>query len=109
MKKVLLALPAIALAFVAFAASSGQSAQAAEVNLKLRAGDGETGYAVNMFLPGSVYIRAGDTLTWDFGWDEPHSVTFGEPQGDPSAPSHPDAAVVEYDLRDERARLARDQ
>jgi plastocyanin len=96
MKKVLLALPALAVAFVAVFASSGQSAFAAPVTLKLRAGDGETGYSVNMFLPDPVYIRAGDTLTWEFRWDEPHSVTFGEITGDPSPPSHPGVAVVDY-------------
>jgi plastocyanin len=50
-----------------------------------------------MFLPESLFLRAGDTVTWNFVWDEPHSVTFGEPAGDPSAPSHPGQAVVEYD------------
>ena len=84
MRKVLLALPALAVAIAAVFASSGQSADAAEVNLKLHAGAGENGYSVNMFLPATTYIRAGDTLTWDFTWDEPHSVTFGQPQGDPT-------------------------
>ncbi len=97
MKKWLLALPALAVAMIAVFASSGQSVQAAAVTLKVRAGDGETGYAVNMFLPESVYIRAGDTITWDFVWDEPHSVTFGQIQGVPEAPTHPGTAVVEYD------------
>jgi plastocyanin len=97
MKRVLLALPALAIALAAFAVSTGQSAQAAPVTLKVRAGDGETGYAVNMFLPDSLYLRAGDTVTWDFVWDEPHSVTFGEIAGNPEPPSHPDVAVVDYD------------
>jgi plastocyanin len=97
MKKVLLALPALAIAVMAVFASTGQSAQAAAVTLKLRAGDGERGYSVNMFLPGTVYVNEGDTLTWEFKWDEPHSVTFGEITGNPEAPSHPDTAVVDYD------------
>lgn len=96
MKKVLLALPALAIALVAVFASAGQSAHAAEVTLRLRAGDGETGYSVNMFLPGTVYINENDTLVWEFPWDEPHSVTFGEIAGDPEGPSHPDTPVVEY-------------
>ena len=96
MKKVLLALPALAIAMMAVFASSGQSASAEEVTLRLRAGDGETGYAVNMFLPSPVYISPGDTLTWEFPWDEPHSVTFGEIAGNPEEPSHPDTPVVEY-------------
>ena len=97
MKKLLLALPALAIAMAAVFASSGQSAEAAAVSIKVRAGDGETGYAVNLFLPDSVFLRAGDTVTWDFTWDEPHSVTFGEIAGDPSGPSHPGVAVVEHD------------
>lgn len=97
MKKVLLALPALAIALMAVFASTGQSAQAAAVTLKVRAGDGQTGYAVNMFLPESIYLRAGDTVTWDFKWDEPHSVTFGEIAGNPELSSHPDTAVVDYD------------
>jgi len=96
-KKFLLVLPALAIAMVSVFASSGQSAQAAPVTLNVLAGDGETGYAVNMFLPESLYLRAGDTVTWDFVWDEPHSVTFGEIAGPPDAPSHPDVAVVDYD------------
>jgi plastocyanin len=97
MKKLLLALPALAIAMAAVFASTGQSVHAAAVSLKVRAGDGETGYAVNLFLPEDIYLRAGDTVTWDFVWDEPHSVTFGEIAGDPSAPSHPGTAVVDYD------------
>jgi plastocyanin len=97
MRKVLLALPALALAMVAVFASTENSAQAAAVTLKVRAGDGETGYAVNTFLPSSVYVRAGDTITWSFPWDEPHSVTFGEIQGNPEEPTNPDDAVVDYD------------
>ncbi len=97
MRKVLLALPALALAMVAVFASTGTSVQAAAVTLKVRAGDGETGYAVNTFLPASVYVRAGDTITWSFPWDEPHSVTFGAIQGNPEVPTNPDDAVVDYD------------
>lgn len=95
MRKVLLVLPALAVAIAAVFASSGQSAEAAAVNLNIRAGAGETGYAVNMFLPTSTYVRAGDTVTWSFTWDEPHSVTFGQPQGDPTAPAASNTA--EYD------------
>ncbi|MGE0599885.1 MAG: plastocyanin/azurin family copper-binding protein [Dehalococcoidia bacterium] len=97
MKRYLLALPALAIAMMVIFASTGQAVQAAAVSLNLRAGDGETGYSVNMFLPESVYIRPGDTLTWKFNWDEPHTVTFGTPAGDPTVPTNPDDAVVSYD------------
>lgn len=97
MRKLLLALPALAVALGAVFTSSGETAFADEVTLKVRGGDGETGYAVNLFLPDSVYVRAGDTVTWEWDWPEPHSVTFGEITGNPEGPSHPDVAVVEHD------------
>ncbi len=97
MRRVLLALPALAIGLAAVVTSSGNSVHAAEVSLKVTAGDGETGYAVNTFLPSSVYVRAGDTLTWEWDWPEPHSITFGEITGNPEPPSHPGVAVVEYD------------
>lgn len=31
------------------------------------------------FLPNEVWIRAGDSITWTFATDEPHSVTFLKP------------------------------
>lgn len=97
MKRGMLALPALAVAVLGVFASSGGSAVADEATINVRAGDGEVGYAVNTFLPQSVYLRVGDTVTWDFPWDEPHSVTFGEITGNPDAPSNPDEAVPEYD------------
>lgn len=97
MRRVLLAMPALAVAIAAVFTSSGETAFADEVTLKVRGGDGETGYAVNTFLPSSVYVRAGDTLTWEWDWPEPHSITFGEITGNPEGPSHPDVAVVEHD------------
>jgi len=103
MRRILLAVPALAVAMAAVFASTGNSAQAAAVTLQVRAGDGETGYAVNTFLPQSVYVRAGDTITWRFTWDEPHTVSFGDIQGNPEEPTNPDDAVVElrrYGLRE---------
>ena len=97
MKRGLLALPALAVAVLGVFASSGGSAVADEATINVRAGDGEVGYAVNTFLPQSVYLRVGDTVTWQFPWDEPHSVTFGEITGNPDVPSNPDEAVPEYD------------
>ena len=63
----------------------GQASAAATYNLK--AGGGEPGYAVNLFLPAAVTINTGDTVHWTFPWKEPHTVTFGQPAGDPTVPS----------------------
>ena len=83
MKKLLLALPALFVAMMAIFASTGQPAQAA-TTISVKVGDGAPGYAVNLFAPGTVYIQPGDTVKYTFPWFEPHSVTFGQPTGDPS-------------------------
>lgn len=73
-----------------------QEASAEPATLVVRAGSGEPGYAVNEFLPENIVVTKGDTVTWEFDWYEPHTVTFGAPTGDPSAPTHPGQAVVPY-------------
>jgi plastocyanin len=40
------------------------------------AGAGQDVVAINGFFPQSVHIRAGDTVTWKIGSDEPHTATF---------------------------------
>lgn len=40
------------------------------------AGAGQDVVAINGFFPASVHIRAGDTVTWKIGSDEPHTATF---------------------------------
>lgn len=82
-RKLLFALPALALALVALLGSTSTGAQAAST-ITVKVGDGEPGYAVNLFAPGTVYIQPGDSVKWTFPWKEPHSVTFGKPAGDPS-------------------------
>ncbi len=83
MRKVLLALPALAVAIAAVFASAGQPAIAA-TTITVQAGSGATGYAVNQFGPNVVYVQPGDAVKFTFPWFEPHSVTFGVPAGDPS-------------------------
>jgi plastocyanin len=79
----LLGLPALIVALVPlFIAGTGATAAANTLNVK--AGSGATGYSVNLFAPGTIYIAPGDTVKWTFPWQEPHSVTFGTPTGDPS-------------------------
>lgn len=83
MRKVLLALPALAVAIAAVFASTGQSAMAA-TTIGVKVGTGDTGYTVNQFGPNVVYVQPGDSVKFTFPWFEPHSVTFGIPAGDPS-------------------------
>lgn len=88
MKKYLLTLPAVlAITLAVFGAAPAMEANAAASTIKIRAGGGEPGYAVNMFLTDSVTVLTGDTVHWDFPWKEPHTVTFGTPAGDPTVNS----------------------
>lgn len=88
MKKWLI-LPTAAVALMALAGvGAGASARAEDATLKLRAGGGEAGYAVDSFLPGNVTVVTGTTLTWSFPWYEPHSVSMfqgAEPTEEPPA------------------------
>ena len=65
------------------------SVAAANPVLKLKAGDGEPGYAVNQFFPSSVTIATGDTVEWTFGWLEVHHIALveGTPPDEEPAPS----------------------
>lgn len=80
-RKLLFALPAFVLGLVALAGSSNAHAA---TTITVHTGAGAPGYSVNLFAPGTVYIQPGDTVKWTFPWQEPHSVTFGVPAGDPS-------------------------
>ena len=82
LRKLLYVFPAFVLGLAAFV-GSGAGAQAAST-ISVKAGDGAPGYSVNLFAPGAVYVQPGDTVKWTFPWQEPHSVTFGIPAGDPS-------------------------
>ena len=85
LRKSLFVLPALALVLVALFGTAGKGAQAAST-INVKAGGGETGYAVNLFAPGTVYVQPGDSVKWSFPWLEPHTVTFGVPAGDPTGP-----------------------
>src|SRR5262249_40456269 len=59
----------------------------APATIKIKAGNGEPGYAVNLFLPNAATITTGDIVHWDAPWSEPHTVTIGQPPAgaDPTA------------------------
>ena len=68
---------ALLLALVAFSAAPSKDASAqTPPNVVIQAGNGEPGYSVNAFLPGTVTIMKGSTVTWEIPWFEPHTVTF---------------------------------
>jgi plastocyanin len=76
----------------------GSVGAATPTTIKLLAGNGETGYAVNEYLPNAATIMTGDIVHWDFPWTEPHTVTFGTPTGDPTVSPTPfPTAPVPYD------------
>ncbi len=88
------------LTIIALAAGSGLAipgTTSAEETLTIRAGGGEPGFAVNEFLPGLIRINTGDTLHFETDWFEPHTVTFGQPTGDPTVPTHPGGGIIDFD------------
>jgi len=85
---------AVAIGVAGFGLASSAFAQSGDA-LTARAGNGTVGYSVDAFLPADLTVKAGTTVTWEFPWLEPHSVTYGTPTGDPTAPSTPGETVVE--------------
>lgn len=81
---------ALLLALVAFSAAPSKDASAQTTpDIVIQAGGGEQGYSVNAFLPGTVTILKGKSVSWKFPWYEPHSVTFLS-----GATPLPDAPVI---------------
>lgn len=78
---------AVAIAAAALASMSPGRPASAATTFTIKAGNGEPGYAVSVFLPATVTINTGDTVHWTFPWKEPHTVTLGTPQGDPTVAS----------------------
>lgn len=58
------------------ASESAAAAPQAPRTLTAQVGAGQDTTAVNAFMPASLYIRAGDTVTWKLDSDEIHTVTF---------------------------------
>lgn len=94
MKRALLGLAALTLGAASLMGlGRADGVSAAPGTIKVDAGDGEVGYAVNAFLPGTVTVEVGSTVSWQFPWYEPHIIAlasradFGdiEPTAPPSA------------------------
>ena len=65
--------------------------------LQLQTGGGESGIIVEHFMPGSVTVQTGTVVTWKNVFDEPHTVTFGNPTSDPTVPENvPASGPVNY-------------
>ncbi|MDZ7727365.1 MAG: hypothetical protein U5Q44_03755 [Dehalococcoidia bacterium] len=94
----LFSLLAIALAAPAGLYLATQGASADGHTLEARAGDGEEGYSVDLFLPENITVTTGTTISWSFPWLEPHSVSFGVPaEGSAEAPSNPGENLIAFD------------
>lgn len=94
------AVPLLALGSFALAQSATPSATDAPAapTITLRAGGGENGITVDTFGPEKVTVLTGTTVTWVNSFTEPHTVTFGAPQGDPTTPLNvTPGQPVEYD------------
>ena len=53
-----------------------ENVSAAPSTIKVKAGSGEVGYAVDAFLPGTVTVETGSTVSWQFTWYEPHTIAI---------------------------------
>ncbi len=97
------AVPLVAFAGFAGAQSpspspSATGTPAASPTLQLQAGGGELGIAVEHFFPSSVTVQTGTIVTWKNPFGEPHTVTFGNPTGDPTVPQGvPASGPAQYD------------
>lgn len=69
---------ALLLALVAFTVTPAENVSAQDPDIVVTAGDGEVGYSVNAFLPGTVTIMEGQSVSWEFPWYELHLVVFVE-------------------------------
>jgi plastocyanin len=76
-----------------FMASGDSSVKAQPETFSVLAGSGAQGIAVNLFLPDSLAVHEGDTIEFVNPYEEPHTVTFGEPMGPPDAPANVEAAA----------------
>ena len=68
--------------------------------LTIATGNGEPGYDVDLYLPSTFTVMTGTTVTWQptGSWPEPHTVIFGQPQGNPTTPiGLPASGPVIYD------------
>ncbi len=61
---------------IAVLAGAGSVAAQSPANIHAKAGEGEPGYSVNAFLPQDVTVHTGDSVTWAFGWYEPHMIVL---------------------------------
>lgn len=97
-RRVLLAIGLALIAALPLGAIGGGASAATPTTYTLKAGGGETGYSVDEFLPASITVLTGDIVHWDFTWNEPHTVTFGTPTGDPTVSPDPyPTAPVPFD------------
>lgn len=70
-----LAIAAIAMSMAVLVGAGSAGAQS-PANIHAKVGQGEPGYSVNAFLPQDVTVRTGDSVTWAFGWYEPHMIVL---------------------------------
>ena len=98
------AVPLVALGGFASAQSPSPSPSASATStpaanaVTLQIGGGQSGITVDLFGPAKATILTGTTVTWVNPFTEPHTVTFGNPQGDPTTPLNVTPGTpVQYD------------
>ncbi|MBI2767816.1 MAG: hypothetical protein HYX53_18120 [Chloroflexi bacterium] len=96
MKRLVIAIAAVAIGLVGLTGYGGPQRAAAAETLKVNAGGGETGYAVNQFMAKTVTIKTGTTVSWQFPWAEPHVIVLAKrAEVDALRAANPDATLPE--------------
>lgn len=89
---------AVILGAGAVVATGSSNAAADDPTVKVLVGGGEPGFATNLYRAREITVLKNTTVTFDWTWLEPHTVTFGAPQGDPTQPTTgAGTTVVNYD------------
>lgn len=75
----------------------GASVVVAQSTLNVQAGVGDMTVAGQAFMPGNFRVAVGDSVTWNIGSDDPHTVTFGEGPADVPSDAWPTTGFTPFD------------
>lgn len=95
-KPALAAATALMVGAASLVMGDGTQADAADTTF-VYVGSGSQGIAIELFLPSSVAVNEGDTVEFINPYDEPHTVTFGEFEGNLEDPASNVEATESFD------------
>lgn len=95
-KPVLVGTTALMVGAASLFTGDGTKVNAADTTF-VYAGSGSAGVAIELFLPRSVAVNEGDTVEFVNPYEEPHTVTFGEFEGNLEDPASNVEATEAFD------------